>query len=185
MDSKRRYFEKFPQLMKPVLFCLTVLLLMPTAIFSQQSGGLQVPDSVLKKFNIEDLVKIKKLLERQRERLMSEQEQEQQRGIELSKDFLNQTRSENENQDMILIRVAEYYIDEASRNYDDQVAIYNKAYEEYEKKLDDFEAGKLKTEPIAPQFPRRNYEKAIGLYDLILANFSESELADDALYNKA
>ena len=85
MDSKRRYFEKFPQLMKPVLFCLTVLLLMPTAIFSQQSGGLQVPDSVLKKFNIEDLVKIKKLLERQRERLMSEQEQEQQRGIELSK----------------------------------------------------------------------------------------------------
>ena len=185
MDSKRRYFEKFPQRMKPVLFCLTVLLLMPTAIFSQQSGGLQVPDSVLKKFNIEDLVKIKKLLERQRERLMSEQEQEQQRGIELSKDFLNQTRSENENQDMILIRVAEYYIDEASRNYDDQVAIYNKAYEEYEKKLDDFEAGKLKTEPVAPQFPRRNYEKAIGLYDLILANFSESELADDALYNKA
>ena len=185
MDIRRKIFEKFPQLMKIFLYSLVTLFIIPTAGYSQRNESLQLPDSVLKKFNIEDLVKIKKLLERERERLMNEQQQEQQRGIELSKDFLSQTRAENENQDMILIRVAEYYIDEASRNYDDEVAAYNRAYEEYEKKLAEFEAGNLKVEPVAPQFPRRNYEKAIGLYDLILTNFSESELADDALYNKA
>jgi len=160
-----------------------VLLFLPL-VFAQDSG-IAIEDSILQKFPIDELVKLKKLLEQERERIIQEQERDRQRGVELSKDFLNKTREENANQDMILIRIAEYYIEEALNRYDEAVAEYNRKYEEYEKRLEAFQQGKLKIEPEPPKFPRKNYEEAIAIYDLILKNFPESDLADDALYNKA
>ncbi len=142
-------------------------------------------DTTVKNLSIEELVKIRKSLEKERQRLIDKQQKDLQRGIELSKDFLSQTREENENQDMILIRVAEYYIEEAQAAYDRAVEKYNEKYSEFEKQLEAYQAGKLKVEPTPPKFPKRNYEDAIAVYDLILTNFPESELVDDALYNKA
>ena len=68
---------------------------------------------------------------------------------------------------------------------DREVETYNQEYEAYEKQLTEFEAGNLETEPVEPQFPQKNFEEAISIYDLILTNFPDSDLADDALYNKA
>lgn len=167
---------------------LLILLFCSTFFYGQlfaQENELNVADSLLKKFSIEELVKLKKALEAEKARLIQQQEKDRERGVELSKNFLNQSREENENQDMILIRVAEYYIEEERGAHDLAVEAYNKRYDEYEKQLDAYNQGKLKIEPVAPRFPRVNYEKAIAVYDLILANFPESDLVDDALYSKA
>ncbi|MEJ2636307.1 MAG: tetratricopeptide repeat protein [Calditrichia bacterium] len=178
---------KWPSQINNILFIFIFfsLVINPLDLIFAQDSGLQVEDSTLQKFKMEDLVKIKKLLEQERQRLINEQEKDLQQGVDLSKGFLNKTKEENENQDMILIRVAEYYIEESNSGYDKAVGDYNKKYEEYEKQLAAFQKGDVKSEPAAPQFPRRNYEKAISIYDLILTNFPGSELADDALYNKA
>ncbi|GAB4329812.1 MAG: hypothetical protein Kow0037_05080 [Calditrichia bacterium] len=170
---------------KSVILTLIFALAIICNVGYAQQGRIQVPDSVLKKFSVEDLVRLKKMLEEEKDRLIKRQEEDRQRGVQLSQEFLNQTREENENQDLILIRVAEYYIEEALDEYDTAVEEYDRKYAEYEKQLAAYEAGKLKVEPAPPQFPKKNFERAIGIYDLLLTNFPESELADDALYNKA
>lgn len=175
-----------PNMFRHLFLTGTILLffLSPSGIFSQESG-ISLEDTTLQKFSTEELVKLKKMLEQERQRLIQKQEKDLQRGIDLSKDFLNQTREENEKQDIILIRVAEYYVDEADEAYTKAMEDYNKRYDEYENQLKLFDEGKLKAQPQPPQMPRKDYSKAIAIYDLILKNFPESEMADDALYNKA
>ncbi len=175
-----------PQMMKSFFLALliSVLCWFPQMLHAQETE-IAVSDSLLDKMNIEQLLEIKELLEKYRQSLIREQELEQQRGLELSKDFLDKPSIDIENQDRILIRVAEYYIDEEAAEFEIKVEEYNKTYDNYEKELQDFQEGKLKVEPVAPKFPRRNYNKAITIYDLILIRFPESDLADDALYNKA
>ncbi len=175
-----------PQMFKKIKLTSIIicLLLIAHVVFSQ--GNTSSPeDTSLSEFSIEDLVKMKKLLEQERDDLINAQEKDLQQGVELSKDFLTRTREENQKQDMILIRVAEYYIEESKDEYDKAVAAYNREYEKYEKQLEAFQEGKLKVEPEAPQFPQRNYQEAVAVYDLLLKNFPESELVDEALYNKA
>ncbi len=186
MDAKIRNFAIFPQIsLKFIpLVIMGIFLLTPLSVFAQRME-LQVLDTVLQKYNIEDLLKIKDYLENFREKLIQEQTAEQQKGIEISKEFLEKSRTDVANQDRILVRIAEYYIEQEADQYELAVEAYNQDYDDYEKKLTDFQAGKLKVEPVAPQFPRRNYEKAIAIYDIILINFPESDLADDGLYNKA
>jgi tetratricopeptide (TPR) repeat protein len=167
-----------------LLLMLSIFCIFLTAVVGQEPTPAE-QDTLLEKFNIEQLLEVKDYLEKYRKSLMQERALEQQRGIELSKDFLDRPTIDIDNQDKILVRVAEYYIDEEGANYEIAVQSYNKAYDDYEKKLEDFQTGKLKVEPVAPKFPRRNYEKAISIYDIILINFPESDLADDALYNKA
>ncbi|RMF60023.1 MAG: hypothetical protein D6748_05065 [Calditrichaeota bacterium] len=142
-------------------------------------------DSSLAAFSVQDLVELRKILARQRERLLKSQEKITQRGVEVTQEFLDKTREENANQDKILIRVAEYYIEDADNEYVKEFERYDTLYAEYEKRLEEYEAGLLKTKPIEPPLPRRNYEKAIAIYDLIIKNFPESDLIDDAYYSKA
>lgn len=177
--------------MKPQIFTylyLSMVLFILCGFFqlgNAQTSEVSSEDSLLNAMNIEQLLEIKDYLEKYRESLIREQELEQQRGLELSKDFLERPSIDIENQDRILIRVAEYYIDEEAADYEIAVDAYNKRYDQYEKELEDFQAGKIKVEPTAPKFPRRNYDKAISIYDLILIRFPESDLVDDALYSKA
>ena len=158
---------------------------LPAVQLQAQQEQVTTIDTVLEKFNIEELLKLKEYLENYREKLMQEQTIEQQKGIEISQEFLQKTRTDIENQDQILIRIAEYYIEEEADNYQMAVEAYNATYDRYEQELQEFQDGKRKVEPEAPKFPRRNYDKAIAIYDIILVNFPESDLADDAVYNKA
>ncbi len=166
------------------LVLVTGLFLFPSSSWTQNQE-ITISDTLLEKFSIEELVKLKKMLEQERQRILQKREQDLERGIQISKDFLNQTREENEKQDYILIRVAEYYIDEADNQYEAAVEEYNRQYAEFEKQMKLYEEGKLKVQPQEPTYPRKDYTKAIAVYDLILTNFPESEMADDALYNKA
>jgi tetratricopeptide (TPR) repeat protein len=177
---------RHPQILSYIclVLILSIFCIFLNPVLSQEQS-LAEADTLLEQFNIEQLLEVKDYLEKYRKSLIQERALEQQRGIELSKDFLDRPSIDIDNQDKILIRVAEYYIDEEGANYEGTVESYNKAYDDYEKQLEDFQAGKLKVEPVAPKFPRRNYEKAISVYDLMLTKFPESDLADDALYNKA
>lgn len=175
-----------PQLCKNVLIAACLLFGTVFSVYlPAQTSPPSPQDSVLENVSIDELVKLKKMLEQEKNRIIQQQKKDLQRGVNLSKDFLTKNREENENQDMILARVAEYYIEEARRKHDEAVAEYDRQYGAYEKQLEAFRQGKIKVEPEAPAFPQINFEKVIGIYDLILINFPESDLADDALYNKA
>ena len=164
---------------------IIMLLLLGTVSGNLMAQEQLFSDSSLSVFSVEDLVKIRQLLSRERERLLGSQEKIREQGVEVTKEFLDKTKDENSNQDKILIRVAEYYIEEEDLVHEKRFDDYEKQYEAYEREQKAFEAGQLKTTPVEPQIPRRNYEKAIAIYDLIIANFPESDLVDDAYYNKA
>lgn len=153
--------------------------------FTAMAQDKLLQDTLLTQFSVEDLVKIRKMLARERDKLLREQEKIRQRGVDVTREFLGKTKEENANQDKILIRVAEYYIEEEELDFDRRYQEYEKQYEQYEKLLKAYENGQLKAPPAEPAPPRRNYEKAIAIYDLIIRNFPESDLVDDAYYNKA
>jgi len=164
-------------------FCLALL----TYFLLGAKLSAQVPeisDSSLNKLSVEELVKLRKLLAKQRDRLYERQEKSRERGVELSTEFLDKTREENSNQDKILIRVAEYYIEEEDLNFDKRYNEFERAYDEYERQLKLYEEGTLKIPPTEPALPQRNYDDAIFIYDLIINNFPESYLIDEAYYNK-
>ncbi|MBN2366123.1 MAG: hypothetical protein EH225_09025, partial [Calditrichaeota bacterium] len=186
MTGYTRKNKTFTLIDFPIAFCFILLIM--TGIsqpLNAQTTDESAPDTLLENLNIEELLKIKDYLETYRQKLIQEQNLEQQRGIEVGREFLEKSRTDIANQDQILIRIAEYYIEEADKEYDTRVQLYNEAYDQYEKDQKAFEEGRLKAAPIEPAFPRRRYEKAIGIYDIILTNFPESDLTDDVLYNKA
>ena len=152
------------------------------SVYAQES---LLSDSSLSVFSVEDLVKVRKVLAREREQLLKEQEKIRERGVEVTEEFLGKTKDENANQDKILIRVAEYYIEEEQLDFERRYEQYEKDYEVFEGQLAAFNRGELAVKPAEPAQPQRNYQEAIAIYDLIIKNFQESDLIDDAYYNKA
>lgn len=162
------------------------------AIFTLLGGSLEmnaqritISDSSLKKLSVEELVQLRKLLAKQRERLSQRQEKSREKGVDISQEFLDKTQEENSNQDKILIRVAEYYIEEENLDFEGRFSKYESDYDEYERRLKLYEEGTIKIPPVEPEFPKLNYEDAVYIYDLIISNFPESDLIDEAYYNKA
>lgn len=156
-------------------------------IFYNVALSAQIPsinDSSLQKLSVEELVKLRKLLAKQRDRLYERQEKSRERGVELSTEFLDKTKEENSNQDKILVRVAEYYIEEEDLDFDRRYTEFEHAYDEYERQQKLYDEGTLKIPPTEPALPERNYDDAIFIYDLIINNFPESYLIDEAYYNK-
>lgn len=169
--------------LKHYLTIILAALLMSTFSGVAQDGA--VKDTSLSVFSVKDLVKIRKILAREREDLLKEQEKIRQRGVEVTQEFLGKSKDENSNQDKILIRVAEYYIEEEDLNFERRYDKYEADYEVYEQEVKAFEAGQLAAMPAEPKLPQKNYQEAIAIYDLIIRNFQESDLVDDAYYNKA
>ena len=165
------------------LIVLAVSLGLQTQEVTAQEGLFS--DSSLSVFTVEDLVKIRQILSRERGRLLNSQERIRERGVEVTKDFLGKTKEENSNQDKILVRVAEYYIEEEDIAFESRFDNYEQQYVAYEQQMQAFQRGDLKAEPREPDQPQRDYGKAIAIYDLIIRNFPESDLIDDAYYNKA
>lgn len=164
-------------------FCVALIAL----FFSSVELTAQIPelsDSSLQKLSVEELVKLRKLLANQRDRLYERQEKSRERGVELSTEFLDKTKEENSNQDKILIRVAEYYIEEEDLDFDRRYNEFERAYDEYERQEELYKAGTLKIPPTEPTLPQKNYDNAIFIYDIIINNFPESYLVDEAYYNK-
>jgi TolA-binding protein len=167
--------------MKRVLqYLFIALIFIPASVFAQQGKA----DS-LKKISVDELLQLRRQLLDRQQKLREIQQKLRGKGVQISKDFLTKTRAENENQDRILVRIAEYYIEQAENEYDQRMENYYKQLEEFDRLYQEYTEGKIKTEPKEPEMPKLDYSKAIEIYDLLLNNFPESELADDALYNKA
>jgi len=163
-------------------FIVFMALCLNEATYAQNS---LLSDSTMNVFSVEDLVRIRKVLAKEREQLLNRQDNIRERGLEVTEEFLDKTGKENSNQDKILVRVAEYYIEEEDLDFERRYDEYEHQYTDYEKQMAEFESGAIKVMPVEPVQPLRNYQKAIAVYDLIIRNFPESDLIDEAYYNKA
>ena len=131
-------------------------------------------DSLVKTFSAEDLIKFREFYQNEIDRLQREKKLLREKNIQNVKKLL----TENPNShfiDKILLRLGEFYFEEAQENFLKKMDAYDKAYSEYEKGL----------RPNPPDEPKIDYSKALGKYRLIVDNFPNSSLYDDALYNLA
>ncbi|WP_169833719.1 tetratricopeptide repeat protein [Caldithrix abyssi] len=142
-------------------------------------------DTLFNKMTLEDLIKIKKYFESKAQELQNQGEDYLSEGIEWGENFLKEEGRKVRNRDVVYIRLAEYYIEDAERAYEKEVDEYDKKLDEYERQLALFDQGKIEKEPTAPEFPSVDYTKAIELYDRLLKEFPTSKYADAALYTKA
>lgn len=169
-----------------------ILLLFLAGIFlSSPKGNAQVKDdfgfsdSLFKKMNIEELIKIKKFYDSKVQKLRTEEEVYRGEGLEWSKGFLAEKGEKIKDRDKIYIRMAEYYIEESNRQYEQAVDEQDRKYDEYERNVVRFEKKEISAEPAPPEIPLYDYSTAIAIYDRLLTEYPASEYADDALYNKA
>jgi len=152
---------------------------------TQERPVTNVGDSLFQKLSIDELIEIKKYFDGKIERARQEEEGFRFEGMKISEDFLGEKGMKIKDRDRVYIRLAEYYIEETERNYDDEVAIYEEEYELYEQQLALFDRGELTEEPPQPQFPKYDYSRAIEIYNRILDEYPAGDFADDALYSKA
>lgn len=151
-----------------------------------EDEGKSKADSLLKTRSVETLVRMRKALAKERERLLRSQEKLRDRGLDISQEFLNINADENGNQDKILVRIAEYYIEEAQLDLERKIETeYEPKLQEYERLMDAYHRGEITKEPEPPTEPRVDYTRAIEVYDLVIDNFPNSDLIDDCYYNKA
>lgn len=168
-----------------VLFAGLVILAMAlpqTKLFAQSKAG---TDTLFKKLSTEELLKIKKYYKSKVENLRKAEDTYRQEGMDWSENFLKEKGQNVSNRDNIYIRLAEYYIEEAEKEYEAAVEAYDEKYSQYEKELEKFDNKEIDVEPVAPEFPKYDYSKALGVYDRILEEYPASNYADDALYGKA
>ncbi len=131
-------------------------------------------DSLVRTFSAEDLLKFREFYENEVNRLKTEKKLLRQKNIREVEKLL----SENPNAhfvDKILLRLGEFYYQQAEDDFLSKMDAYEKAYSDYEK-------GKRST---PPEEPKIDYSKAIRKFQLIVDNFPDSDLYDDALYNLA
>ena len=161
-----------------LLICLVV-----APLWAQQEQFSPV-DTLFNKMTLEDLIKIKKYFESKAQKLQTQGEDYLSEGIEWGENFLKEEGKKVKNRDVVYVRLAEYYIEDAERAYEKEVDEYDKKLNEYERQLALFDQGKIESEPTPPEFPIVDYSKAIALYDRLLEEFPTSKYADDALYSK-
>ncbi len=161
-----------------LLICLVV-----APLWAQQEQFSPV-DTLFNKMTLEDLIKIKKYFESKAQKLQTQGEDYLSEGIEWGENFLKEEGKKVKNRDVVYVRLAEYYIEDAERAYEKEVDEYDKKLNEYERQLALFDQGKIEKEPTPPEFPKVDYSKAIALYDRLLEEFPTSKYADDALYSK-
>ena len=154
-----------------------IFVIMPLFVSAQNLNNLQ-QDSLFEKISIEDLEKIKEFYKNKAEKLRKDEQASLVEGKELGESFLSDQAFRIEDRDKIYIRIAEYYIEQAERDFDD-------LFDVYEEKLEQFQQGQITEEPEPPESPSYDYSKAISIYDKLLEEYPSSEYADDALYTKA
>ena len=142
-------------------------------------------DTLFKSMSIDELKQIQQNFIQRVQRLQSEQAEVRGRGQKISESFIEKEGSAIKDQDKILIKIAEYYIENADDEFLKRAKDYEKLESEYFKNLELYDQGKIKVEPKLPEFPKPDYTKALAVYDRILNEFPQSQHADDALYQKA
>jgi tetratricopeptide (TPR) repeat protein len=142
-------------------------------------------DTLFQSMSIEELKNIQSEYQKRINRINDEEGKTRDRGLEVTEEFLEREGGNIKDQDKILIRLAEYYYDEAEDEYLAQYEGYETLHSKYLEELDLYFEGQLETEPVEPPQPKYDYSKVIGVYEKILNEYPNSDFADDALYTKA
>ena len=142
-------------------------------------------DTLFQSMSIEELKNIQSEYQKRIDRIYDEEGKSRDRGLEVTEEFLEREGGNIKDQDKILIRLAEYYYDEADEQYMAVNEDYDAEYLKYVEQLDLYYEGQLEVEPPEPIQPKYDYTKVIEVYDKILSEYPNSDFADDALYTKA
>ncbi|MEE9117974.1 MAG: tetratricopeptide repeat protein, partial [Calditrichia bacterium] len=142
-------------------------------------------DTLFQSMSIEELKNIQSEYKKRIDRITGEEGKTRDRGLEVTEKFLKREGGNIKDQDKILIRLAEYYYDQAEEQYFAENEDYDLVYAKFVEQLDQYYDGQLETEPIEPPQPKYDYSKVIEVYDKILKEYPNSDFADDALYTKS
>jgi tetratricopeptide (TPR) repeat protein len=142
-------------------------------------------DTLFQSMSIEELKNIQSEYQKRIDRITDEEGKTRDRGLEVTEEFLEREGGNIKDQDKILIRLAEYYYDEAEEQYFSVNEEYGAIYAKYVEQLDLYFEGQLEIEPVEPPQPKYDYSKVIEVYEKILNQYPNSDFADDALYTKA
>jgi tetratricopeptide (TPR) repeat protein len=170
-------------------FCSICILVLSGRVAVAQQAQLKdmqvLADTLFQNMSIDELKKIQQEYQNRVQTITGEEEKMREMGLEVTETLLHEEGQRIKDQDKILVRMAEYYIEKAENEYFAKQEEYDKEYEVYLQKLDQFTAGLLKEEPVPPENVKYDYSTAVAIYDRIVNDFPQSEFADDALYNKA
>ncbi|GBE26327.1 tol-pal system protein YbgF [bacterium BMS3Bbin03] len=177
---EKRKFQGWKKVI--VLFIVSLVFMGSGKSFAQEpliekgekSSNQVLLDSLINTFSAEDLIKFREFYGNEINRLKREKKLLREKNIQNVKQLL----VENPNShfiDKILLRLGEFYYQEAEETFLKKMDAYEKAYSEYEKGL----------RPNPPEEPKVDYSKALEKYRLIVDNFPKSSLYDDALYDLA
>ncbi len=131
-------------------------------------------DSILATFSPEELLRYQQFYRQEITRLQEEIRLLRKKGIQSGEDFLNR-HPESKVVDKVLMRLAEFYYQEAQE-------AYQRAMEEYEHQLALLDSGRTTVEP---QEPQKDYSRALELYRAVVEEHPNSRYVDAALYNIA
>jgi tetratricopeptide (TPR) repeat protein len=98
--------------------------------------------------------------------------------------FLSQ-HPQSEFADNILFRLADFYYKKAEERYELELEKYDVEQEAYLRDDSLFRAGKLSLEPKAPADPKKDFGRSVTYCKRIVADYPQSDVRDDALYNLA
>lgn len=164
---------------------ISIIVLSVNVSFSQ-SFSLEKNDSVFAKFSIDQIVNYKKTLQSSIDRNTSKREALNKQGLAVNKSILESKASIGSNQDIMLLRMAEFYIEEALDEFFTANDSYEAKYEKYADQLLAYEEDSSSvSKPILPVEVKVDYTRPISMYDKILNEYPRSQLKDEALYGKA
>jgi len=142
-------------------------------------------DTLFQNMSIDELKLIQQEYQQRIEQITKEEQKMRDMGLEVTQSLLDREDAKIKDQDKILIRMAEYYIEEADKEYFKKQEAYDVEYDKYLEQLDAFYEGRLEQEPVAPEKVYYDYTEVLGIYDKILNEYPGSDYASDALYNRA
>jgi len=170
-----------------LIFSFTFVIL-PGLTYAQDREARQLEvlgDTLFQSMSIEELKNVQSEYKKRIDRIYNEEGKTRNRGLEVTEEFLEREGGNIKDQDKILIRLAEYYYDEADDQYLAENEKYDVEYLKYVEQLDLYYENQLENEPPEPPQPKYDYSKVIEVYDKILSEYPNSDFADDALYTKA
>jgi cellulose synthase operon protein C len=164
-----------------------LIILFPFFMLFSQKITEDKADKIFKAYTIDNILKYRNELKTKIEKNTKERQRLSELGLSVNRNVLESNFSLGNNQDIVLLRLAEFLIDKSDDEYFKKFEEYNVQSEQYYNDLDRFEldsANNVRPTPLEPE-PKKNYEKALEIYDKILNEFSNGEMVDAALYNKA
>ncbi len=164
---------------KIIILCTAIIFLISYRLsFSQQESSVEPSrqakiDSLLDTYSIEDVLKYREYYLQQVDELKTEKLKLRDKGIMDAEKFLTNNPTSHVT-DKVIIRLAELYYEVAEDDYLQQM-------QEYDDKIAQFDSSGIDT---TLSEPTKDLSKSLALYQRIIDDFPQSDLVDDALYNK-